>query len=645
MNKFLWLGALLLSALFATSCKTFSGTPQIKPDYTDEQIRLSEAENIRRMIPNSPVKALWLSELLVEKSALNALNTQDDAQNMPDEVVTPADNAVKTLFADCVEAVRQDMEKAVSDGQWYTAEKLCKTLLCVCGDDAVAVEKQATIQAGLAEKTVATIRNANDTANTDFAEASEAAIAPQTKNATQTSTTPQTTAPKTSDFIKGTVTIWVDKGVTVQNRVGYSEVALGSGFFIDEGGSIITNYHVIQSEVDPKYEGYSRLYIKLAGKSDDRIPAKVLGWDASCDLALLKADVKPGYVFELGSASDLEVGDRILAVGAPLGLEHTVTSGIISAVERDVGMPGKVIQIDAAVNSGNSGGPVVDENGKVQGVVFAGLLQYQGLNFVIPVETLKAELPALSCGGEVIHPWIGITGRTKKVYPSDEEGVGVEVLYVLPAGIADYADINPGDVICSFDGVPVKDMDDLHNAMIPAGTDRIVEIGLWLGDADSVATDGADSVEAVEAAAETPTSPQNSTVAPNATVAPNSTSVQNSTAARKTVKIYLEKRPEYPGYTIYQNDLLYKAFYPLTGMELVPVSSASVGKYAVKSVVKGSVADESGFADGDPVEIISAEAMPDKSYLYVEVYAKKRRKGYLDVTLGFAVPLDSTSFF
>ena len=77
----------------------------------------------------------------------------------------------------------------------------------------------------------------------------------------------------------------------------------------------------------------------------------------------------------------------------------------------------------------------------------------------------------------------------------------------------------------------------------------------------------------------------------------------------------------------------------------MPVSSASVGKYAVKSVIKGSVADESGFADGDPVEIISAEPIEGNSYLYVEVYAKKRRKGYLYVTLGFAVPLDSTSFF
>ena len=622
-----------LFLLIAASCTTFSGTPRQKPDYTDEQIRLSEAENIRRMISNSPVKALWLSELLVEKSAPSLSDGSGAAAE-----TNGAINAINTLFDDCVSSVTQEMEKAVSDGRWYEADNLCRTLLCVCGEDAVSSEKKAEIRDGLAGKTLPAAPNAS-VAETASLEVDITAL--QTTTSPESATAPQiSTTPKTSDFIKGTVTVWVDKGVTVQNRIGYNEVALGSGFFIDEGGYIITNYHVIQSEVDPKYEGYSRLYIKLAGKPDDRIPAKVVGWDASCDLALLKADVKPGFVFTLGSASDLEVGDRILAVGAPLGLEHTVTSGIISAVERDVGMPGKVIQIDAAVNSGNSGGPVVDENGKVQGVVFAGLLEYQGLNFVIPVETLKAELPALSCGGEVVHPWIGITGRTKRIYPSDEEGIGVEVLYVLPAGIADYADINPGDVICTFHGIPVKDMDELHNAMIPAGTNRIVEIEIISGGEDSVTAGGETSNG--ETPADADGAPNSNSTATN-----SDSTTQNATDApnRKTVKIYLEKRPEYPGYTIYHNELLYKAFYPLVGMELVPVSSASVGKYAVKSVIKGSVADESGFADGDPVEIISAEPAPDKSYLYVEVYAKKRRKGYLDVTLGFAVPLDSTSFF
>lgn len=558
LKQRLLLACVFLFAVLFVSCRTFSGTPREMPDYTDEQIRSLEAANIRRSLADKPVYSLWLAQLLLQKA--------------------PDDSALSKLLSDCAAEVKSALEKAVEKSEWYEAEKLCKTLLCVCGSEAVSPDVQSSIQAGLAEK-----MRAKPEAELVTMMQNQADVPEQSR--------------KTSDFVKGTVTVWVDKGVTVQNRVGYNEIALGSGFFIDETGFIITNYHVIQSEVDPKYEGFSRLYIKLAGKSEDRIPAKVVGWDASVDLALLKADVKPGFVFELGSASDLEVGDKIIAVGSPLGLEHTVTSGIISAVGRDVGMPGKVIQIDAAVNSGNSGGPIVDENGKVQGVVFAGLLQYQGLNFVIPVESLKAELAALYCGGEVLHPWIGISGRTKKEYPSDEEGIGVEVLYVLPAGIADYAGIKPGDVICSFDGIPVKDMDDLHNAMIPAGTDRIVDIEIM------------------------------------------------SEESRRTVKIYLEKRPEYPGFTIYQNELLYKAFYPIVGMELVPVSSASVGKYAVKSVIKGSLADESGYADGDPVEIISAEPIEGNSYLYIEVYAKKRRKGYLDVTLGFAAPLDSTSFF
>lgn len=552
---------LILFAFFLISCRTFSGTPQIKPDYNDEQIRLSEAENIGRLIQDDPVRALWLSSLLIDKAPV------DDALN-----------SLQKLHLDCKEAVKQRMEEAFAAKDFYIAEKLCRTLVCIGGQDAVPMDIQQEIYA------------AYDNLISSFSASSSFYVASEQSDKSL----------KASDFIKGTVTVWVDKGVTVQNRVGFSEVALGSGFFIDQTGYIITNYHVIQSEVDPKYEGYSRLYIKLAGKPDDRIPAKVVGWDPSVDLALIKADVKAGFVFSLGSATDLDVGDSIIAVGAPLGLEHTVTSGIISAVDRDVGMPEKVIQIDAAVNSGNSGGPIVDSDGRVQGIVFAGLAEYQGLNFVIPVESLKAELHALAAGGEVFHPWLGAYGRTKKIYPSDEEGIGVEVLYVLPAGIADYAGIIPGDVISSFDGIPVKSIDELHKLMIPAAIDRIVDLEIRSGD---------------------------------------------NLDQTKTVNVYLEKKPEHPGYAIYMNDLLYKAMYPITGMELIPLTKASGNKYAVKSVVKGSLADESGFSDGDPVEIISAEAVEDNSYLYIEVYAKKRRKGYLDVTLGFTAPLDSPSFF
>ena len=191
------------------------------------------------------------------------------------------------------------------------------------------------------------------------------------------------------------VTIWVDRGVTVKNGAGYADIIIGSGFFIDERGYIVTNHHVIDSMVNPKYEGYVRLYIKLLDDNLTKIPAKVVGYDSLLDLALLKVEITPEYVLDLGSSDDLEIGDKISAIGTPVGLEGTLTSGIISSFDRKLLSLGNVFQIDAAVNSGNSGGPLIDKNLKVQAIVFAGMLQLQGLNFAIPVEYLKQELSAM----------------------------------------------------------------------------------------------------------------------------------------------------------------------------------------------------------------------------------------------------------
>ena len=129
---------------------------------------------------------------------------------------------------------------------------------------------------------------------------------------------------------------------------------IGSGFFIDANGYLITNYHVIQSEVDPEYEGFSRVYIKRAENPTVRIPAKVVGWDATFDLALLKMEINPEVYFQLGSAEDLNIGSRIYAIGSPAGLEQTLTSGIVSAQNRRLLSLGSVLQIDAPVNHGSS---------------------------------------------------------------------------------------------------------------------------------------------------------------------------------------------------------------------------------------------------------------------------------------------------
>ena len=183
-----------------------------------------------------------------------------------------------------------------------------------------------------------------------------------------------------SDCMEASVTIWVDRGIKVENGAGYADIIIGSGFFIDERGYLITNYHVIDSMVNPKYEGYSRLYIKLLDDPDTKIPAKVIGYDQLLDLALLKTEITPKYVMKLGSSQNLQIGDKVSAIGTPLGLEGTLTSGIISSVDRKLLSLGNVIQIDAAVNSGNSGGPLIDSSLNVQAVVFAGMLRFQGLN-------------------------------------------------------------------------------------------------------------------------------------------------------------------------------------------------------------------------------------------------------------------------
>ena len=200
------------------------------------------------------------------------------------------------------------------------------------------------------------------------------------------------------------VTIWVDRGIKVQNGAGYADIIIGSGFFIDERGYIITNHHVIDSMVNPKYEGYSRLYIKLYDDPDTKIPAKVIGYDQVLDLALLKTEITPKYVMKLGSSKNLQIGDKVSAIGTPLGLEGTFTSGIISSFDRKLLSLGNVIQIDAAVNSGNSGGPLIDSSLNVSAVVFAGMMQSQGLNLLSLLNILNRNCRFFILRGKLYIP-------------------------------------------------------------------------------------------------------------------------------------------------------------------------------------------------------------------------------------------------
>ncbi|MBQ4378910.1 MAG: trypsin-like peptidase domain-containing protein [Treponema sp.] len=506
-------------------------------DYTQEDARREERKRILDLLEKNPVQALWRASLL-----------KDDETT-----------------SECEKAVLGEFNLTVEKSDNFNAYRIAKSLTTLSSPAVSSLSKK------LPE------------------------LSASLKNVPGLSGEKSSGAKKVSSYINGTVTIWVDKGIKVQNGMGFADRVIGSGFFISKDGYIVTNHHVISDLVDKKSEGFSRLFIKLAEDSDTRIPAKVIGYDPEIDLALIKTEVDAPYVFSLGSSADLDAGDKIYAIGSPVGLERTLTSGIVSATDRKLFTLGSVMQIDAAVNQGNSGGPCIDENGNVQAIVFAGMLQYEGLNFAIPVEYLKSLLPSLYAGGKISHPWIGCYGHTKKELGKD---AGLEVQYVFPGASASRARILPGDVITQLDGEKICTLEDMQNVLMRLPAKSIVKIGYKRGEEEVFETE-----------------------------------------------IYLGVRPEQPGYNIYRGDIIAKSFVPIFGMKLIPVSTSNSKKYSIETIIKGSVADESGFSENDPVEIRNIRLNEDNSILYAEIYAKNRKKGYLDGVMGIASQLDSPYYF
>ena len=540
MHKFKKILSLLSFALVFASCSSVKDPENIYSDldYTQDDVRREERKRILDLLEKNPVQGLWRASLLKDEQTIS----------------------------DSEKAVAEEFDKAIEKEDWYNARRIQKSLVTLSSPLSAKLSKS-------------------------FGELDSLSL----KNVPGLSGSKSTSAKKVSEYISGTVTIWVDKGIKIQNGMGFADRVIGSGFFISKNGYIVTNHHVISDLVSKKSEGGTRLFIKLAEDSDTRIPAKVIGYDPEIDLALIKTEVDAPYVFNLGSSADLDVGDKIYAIGSPIGLERTLTSGIVSADDRKLFSLGSVLQIDAAVNSGNSGGPCIDSNGNVQAVVFAGMLQYDGLNFAIPVEYLKSLLPALYAGGKLSHPWIGCYGHTKKELGKD---VGLEVQYVFPGASASRARILPGDVITEFDGQKIVTLEDMQNVLMKNPAKSIVKIKYRRGESDSFESD-----------------------------------------------IYLGVRPDNPGYNIYKGDIIAKSFVPIFGMKLVSVSTSNSRKYSIETIIKGSIADESGFSENDPIEIRNIELNNDNTALYSEILTKNRKKGYLETPVGIAAPLDSPYYF
>ena len=405
------------------------------------------------------------------------------------------------------------------------------------------------------------------------------------------------------EMIKGSLTVWVDRGTRIQRGYASPDIVIGSGFFIDSRGYFITNYHVIQSEVDKKYNGYSRLYIKSPDNPNIKIPAKVVGWDPLFDLALVKTEYTPQFIFNLGSSKDLGVGSRIYAIGSPAGLEKTLTSGIVSAKYRRLFSMVDIMQIDAAVNHGNSGGPIVDDKGLVQAVVFAGLERNEGLNFAIPVELLKAVLPDLYRGGEVKHSWLGCHGQNRKGASSNAGGVpnGVLVNYVLPDGPFSISGINEGTVIKEVNGIPVNSVEEIQANLLSIAPETIVLIKGYQKNEAGIYEE-------------------------------------------KTWPVLCAERPLYPGNSVFRKDSIARAMLPVFGFRL-----ESVGKknsYRVAEVIPGSFAYENAFGVNDYIEINGKRwNNENEEIIHVNIYTKKVRAGYMDSFMVLSAYLDNPLFF
>jgi len=245
--------------------------------------------------------------------------------------------------------------------------------------------------------------------------------------------------------------------------------SLGSGVILDKNGYILTNFHVImQGEGDKPVD---RIHVYLHGDSNTRYRAKLVGSDKETDLAVIKIDAeKPLPTAQLGDSDSVRVGDWVLAIGSPFGLESTVTAGIVSAKGRDIeGQFKRFIQTDAAINPGNSGGPLVNMAGQVIGISTAIATRrgtYDGVGFAIPSNTARKVYNAIITTGHVSRGAIGVQFRNDnspvklRMFGADH---GILIEKVEPGSPAERAGLKLGDVILAVDGKPIRTGDDLVN--------------------------------------------------------------------------------------------------------------------------------------------------------------------------------------
>lgn len=400
----------------------------------------------------------------------------------------------------------------------------------------------------------------------------------------------QQPTPTLTEMLEGTVTVWVDKGFTITDGVGHPDRVFGSAFFVDQRGYLITNYHVIASEVDPEYEGFSRLYIRLSDNSDLRIPAKVVGHDRLLDIALLKTEITPEFIFPLEAYQSRYIsGTQTYALGSPIGLDKSITSGIISSSSRRFLPIGETLQIDAPVNPGNSGGPLVSKAGEVMGVVYAGIPQFQGINFAIPINWVWSRIPSLFSEDNNHHFWLGVAVQ--------EVRNGLEVVYVMPNSAADESGIDAGDVLTRINGQVAQKVHVAQAEIATFRTQALIEVD-WIVD-----------------------------------------------GAPRTYLMKIQPRPFSPLEEALGFQRRDELFVPLFGMRVDRLgSNANSRKYVINKIYNGTIADELGFSASDPFTLRLWEIDKEQRIVRMQIDINKTQNGFTASGLQLFNRLDLPNF-
>ena len=392
-----------------------------------------------------------------------------------------------------------------------------------------------------------------------------------------------------NEVLNSSVRIDVDKGTKIEQGYTIPDRMFGSGFYINNSGYLLTNHHVIESEVNPEYEGYSRVYIVRRGNDKEKIPAKVIGYDKVFDVALIKTSKTSKHFLSGGNTKNILIGDEVLAVGAPITLSHTVTKGIISNDSRRFFQLGRTYQIDVAINPGNSGGALINRKNEVVGITFASLPQFQGLNFAIPYYLIENMIPELFKGGKVERPWLGMA--------INDEDKTIKIMYVYPGSQSGELGIKKDDIILSINNNKLESIEKLQDYLMLYQPDTIVRMKIKRG---------------------------------------------KEIFSRF---IRLSTRPYRPIEYVWNKDIRERLIYPVYGMDLAfEEQNGFLKKYIVNKILKGSVAFEAGVNEGDPVTIYSFRMDKKNNVLLLKLGFKKKNLGFIPSSLILPAWMDLNNF-